>query len=144
MHHIVYVSTAITPISDSYLQELLIRWRASNHRNDITGLLLYSDGQFMQVIEGEAAPLRLLFENIKKDRLHRGLTKLADGPIPQRNFSSWLMGFHVLSPEKFTELAGYVAPNSHALERAFSTTHDAVMRNLFELFAEQAPDVPFR
>lgn len=141
MHHIVYTSTATIPVSETDLETFLARWCDNNARDGVTGILLYSEaeGKFMQVIEGEQAAIRALFGKILHDHRHRGLLKLADGPIPRRSFTSWFMGFKVLTAAAFTQLAGYVDPASPDFPRALATTHDALIRHLLENFAEEVP-----
>lgn len=142
MYHIVYVSTATLPVTELELARFLQRWWANNARDGVTGILLYSEkeGRFMQVIEGEQAAIRTLFAQIERDYRHRDLIKLADGPIPARNFTAWLMGFKVLTTAAFAQLAGYVDPTSPDFQLALATTHDALIGHLLETFsAEPTP-----
>ena len=52
LSHVVYVSTASEPMDDEDLAELLAQSRERNARNDITGMLLYKDSRFIQLLEG--------------------------------------------------------------------------------------------
>ncbi|MFD1872667.1 BLUF domain-containing protein [Hymenobacter bucti] len=110
MHHIIYMSTASWPMTDAELQELLRQAQQGNERLGITGALVYGDGQFMQIMEGEQATLETLYAHLGQDRRHKGLFKLADRPIIERRFSEWSMAFQVVSPAGFEQLVGYVAP----------------------------------
>jgi hypothetical protein len=142
MHHIVYVSTATLPITEADLSGFLERWCENNARDGVTGLLLYaaSGERFIQVIEGEEAPLRTLFGKIQQDYRHRDLVKLADGAIPGRHFTAWLMGFKVLTTEAFAQLAGYVEPASPHFQAALATTHDPLVRHLLDNFLTDRPE----
>lgn len=139
MYHIVYVSSATVPVPEAELETLLARWRHNNARDGVTGILLYSESEarFMQVIEGEETVIRALFTKIKQDYRHRSILKLADGPITQRSFTSWLMGFRVLSATAFAQLAGYIDPDSPNFQQTLASTHDAFMQNLLALFASE-------
>jgi len=142
MHHIVYISTASLPVTELDLERFLRAWCHNNARDGVTGILLYSEdeGRFMQVIEGEKAAILTLFAKIERDYLHRNLVKLADGPIPRRNFTAWLMGFKVLTTAAFAQLAGYVDPTGPDFQVALATTHDALIRHLLDTFTtETAP-----
>lgn len=110
MHHIIYMSTASWPMTDAELKELLRQAQQGNERLGITGALVYGDGQFMQIMEGEQAALEDLYARLGQDRRHKGLFKLADRPITERRFSEWSMAFQVVSPTDFEQLVGYVAP----------------------------------
>jgi hypothetical protein len=139
MYHIVYISSATAPVSEAELEAYLQRWRQNNERDGITGLLLYSqpEQRFMQLIEGEEEPLRRLFALILQDHRHRDLLKLADGPIAQRAFRDWLMGFEVLSTAAFTQLAGYVDPESAAFQQALQASQDELLHELLGQFLSQ-------
>jgi len=67
MFHLVYVSSAVEPFSKTELVELLHVARANNERLGITGMLLYRDGNFMQVLEGEEPVVRDLYARIERD-----------------------------------------------------------------------------
>lgn len=97
-------------MTEADLAELLAQAQRGNAQRGITGALVYGDGQFMQIMEGEQATLEALYAHIKQDRRHTGLFKLADRPIEARRFAEWSMAFQVVSPAAFQQLAGYVEP----------------------------------
>ena len=107
LHSLLYVSSATTPFSSAQLEDLLRVARANNMRLDITGMLLYKDGNFMQVLEGEAAAVKALFAKIAVDPRHSGAIVLLDGPTPVRAFSEWSMGFRDLRAGGATDISGY-------------------------------------
>jgi len=139
MHQIVYISEATTPVSETLLLEYLHHWGESNARAGVTGILLYSqqEHRFMQLIEGEQAIIQQLFNKIEQDIRHGSVLKLADGPIAQRHFSAWLMGFPVVSAAAFKQLAGYLNPTGPAFKRALATTHDDLVRALLASFVTE-------
>lgn len=108
LHHLVYQSTATWPMYEQELEKLLKQARDWNMRHQLTGVLLYSYSNIMQVLEGPEDEVFHIFEKIECDARHRNVLKLADGPIQQRNFSQWSMGFKSVAPEDFTHLAGYL------------------------------------
>lgn len=116
MHHIIYMSTASWPMTDAELEDLLRQAQQGNERAGITGALVYGDGQFMQIMEGEQAVLEDLYTHLGQDRRHKGLFKFADRAIPARRFAEWSMGFQAVSPATFEQLLGYVAPAQLALQ----------------------------
>jgi hypothetical protein len=116
MHRIIYLSWASTPLTIGQLQELLAASRQRNAALAITGLLLYGNGCFMQVLEGEEAVVRALYEQIKRDTRHRYVTAYADKPIPQRAFAEWAMAFEALTPQQVDGATGYIAPTEVVLD----------------------------
>ncbi len=93
LQQIVYISSSVKLATDAELLELLEQSRERNLQFDITGMLLYRDGLFIQAIEGVEKPLRTLFSNIQRDPRHTGLKTLVDREIIKRDFHSWSMGF---------------------------------------------------
>ena len=69
------------------LLELLAVARRNNPRAGVTGQLLYKDGNFMQLIEGDEAAVRALFARIERDPRHGGVIVLLDHVVPEREFS---------------------------------------------------------
>lgn len=93
MLSLVYVSNAVQPLSAAELRELLACSRAHNLRDGLTGLLLYRDGYFLQVLEGPRAAVRQTFGRIERDRRHHHLCLLDERPIVRRVFGEWSMAF---------------------------------------------------
>lgn len=119
LYHLVYQSCATTPFSEVELQALLRQSQAWNAAHALTGVLLYCEGDILQVLEGPREEVQGIFANIERDYRHRDVTKLADGPIARRSFADWSMGFAVVSPADYRHLSGY-----HALENADTLIHD--------------------
>ena len=61
MHQVVYASAAVEAFSEVQLVQLLARARTNNERLGVTGLLLYDEGSFLQVLEGDAKVIELLY-----------------------------------------------------------------------------------
>ena len=95
LYSLVYVSTATRLLAMDDIDRLLEKARQRNLDQDVTGVLLYSDGNFMQCLEGPAARLASVFETIKADSLHFGIIDLVREPIKSREFSEWSMAFRV-------------------------------------------------
>lgn len=94
---ITYVSSAKEIFTQEKLWELLRRARDANAQHDITGMLLYKDGSFIQAIEGPPDAIGRLYDNICADQTHHLMIKLIDDPISERAFADWSMGFQNLS-----------------------------------------------
>lgn len=90
---LVYVSSATSLMSEQDLETLLLNARTLNLQNDLTGILLYNEGSFIQCLEGPERPLLDTYERIQCSRGHTDITEMFRGPIAHRSFSSWDMGF---------------------------------------------------
>lgn len=80
-------------MSHEELKNLLIQSREKNKTLDITGMLLYREGTFMQIIEGEKKNVVELYDTILRDERHHGILEVLTGEITERNFEDWSMGF---------------------------------------------------
>ncbi|SHJ85749.1 Sensors of blue-light using FAD [Hymenobacter daecheongensis DSM 21074] len=108
LHKIIYRSAAVRPFSPEQLRELLHAARRYNHAARISGLLLYAEGHFLQVLEGEPAAVQALYQRILADPRHTHVTTTFDGPVPQRAFPDWSMGFAGDGGAATTYIVGYV------------------------------------
>ncbi len=98
MFRIIYFSKETAKLPDSGIMELLVQSRSRNLRLEITGMLLYMHGTFLQVIEGPEAAVKRVFESIRADPRHDRLIVLAEEPVTSRDFPNWLMGFEPIDP----------------------------------------------
>lgn len=96
VHSILYWSRAVQPMTDGALLELLSVARAANAKAGLTGMLLYKDGCFLQLLEGYMKELDQVFERIEADSRHTSLTVLRTEYGP-RQFTGWTMGFRNLT-----------------------------------------------
>ncbi len=92
-----YVSTSNPDLSDTDITHLMDYVRAHNCLLDITGILIYSDGNFLQVIEGNKETVKGIFEKIKKDLRHYNIIKILDKEIDGSSFSDYHSSFTVIS-----------------------------------------------
>ena len=93
LYYLVYVSSATQLMEETDLAELLGQARENNARDNITGMLLYKDGGFMQAIEGEEEVVLRLHDKILKDSRHKNIINLIEGALEERQFSQWSMAF---------------------------------------------------
>ena len=106
--HLIYVSTAITLYDDVELDKMLESAVRHNAPQQVTGMLLYGDGNFMQVIEGEGAAIDETYGRIVKDPRHKHILLLEHGPTEGRQFSQWNMGFRRLDRSDTATHPAYV------------------------------------
>jgi len=99
MYMVVYISSAAKLFTDQELEELLAKARAKNGSLDVTGMLLYKGGNFMQILEGPKEAVLPLVERIERDPRHLGFQRLLQQDKDLREFSEWEMGFQKLDGE---------------------------------------------
>ena len=100
MYYLIYISSATELMDETELMALLNSSRKNNKRNDITGMMLYKSGNFMQMLEGEKVVILSLFEKIKQDRRHKNIVEIFSGEELERCFQEWSMGFHNMDKEQ--------------------------------------------
>lgn len=91
LRQIVYISAARPGFEPRDLQEIFAAAAAANAQRAITGLLLYRDLEFMQVLEGPPPEIEALYRAICRDPRHTTIIKLLDREIPEREFPDWAM-----------------------------------------------------
>lgn len=116
MQYLIYVSSATQHFSEEDLKELLVISRRNNTAQGITGMLLYAEDNFIQVIEGDSEAVDALYSRISKDPRHNSISVLLRGEIQTRNFSQWSMGFKSISMKDYTELTGFKSLHSIDLD----------------------------
>ena len=121
MFSLVYSSTTDHDWSQDELLQLLTWSREWNVRHGVTGLLLYRDCVFMQLLEGDEETVRSLFARIRADRRHQDVNLMWTTETPARRFADWTMAFRELREHPVPD-AGYngalnVAPDSQRSRR---------------------------
>src|SRR5665647_1617456 len=91
MYHLIYASSASKPFSQLELDDLLTKARQNNIRLGITGMLIYRDGNFIQLLEGEKDVVKKLYEIIRKDTRLNDSTIINETEVAERQFSDWTM-----------------------------------------------------
>ncbi len=102
-----YVSSATELLGSADLVRLLAQSREANERRDITGMLLYRDGNILQCLEGPEDRVREAYDAISRDPRHGGVITLLEEEVAERSFPDWSMGFKDLSPVEGDGLTGF-------------------------------------
>lgn len=91
MKRLIYLSSAWDQFQPGELASLLDVARRNNIREGLTGLLLYHDGSFMQVLEGDGEAVDRIFRTIRKDGRHNRVLVLSQTEGVTRLFPDWAM-----------------------------------------------------
>ena len=92
-HVICYVSTATEELKTEELQEFLKQWEDRNNKNDIKGILLFSDGHFFQVLEGEKVQVLELYERVKNDPRHRDIIQVLGKDVEKGSMDHYITDY---------------------------------------------------
>jgi len=106
VYRLVYTSKAASELHDGDLRQILRSARANNAPLDISGLLLFHERSFFQVLEGAEERVEALFEKISKDMRHDYVKRLFADEVPKRLFGDWSMAYCALTPEEQGRLVG--------------------------------------
>ena len=104
---IVYVSYASHKMTAEELKEILEVARDKNKELNVTGMLLYRDGFFIQALEGEEKVVDDLFNDIATDERHKNVLVVYKNHVTTRTFTDWSMGFNKLEDHHLEDLDGY-------------------------------------
>ena len=92
MHRIVYVSDVGRKLSDGDLEQIVDTARRNNAKEGLTGVLIFYEDRFFQVLEGDEEAVRSVYESIEKDPRHDDMVKIIEEGIAERSFGDWSMG----------------------------------------------------
>lgn len=104
---LLYISAGTREFTESELEEILAVARSNNEALNVTGMLLYHQGSFIQALEGEQSVVESLYQKIGTDKRHLETRVLYRGDIPDRNFKSWSMGFYRSKQSNEDNLDGF-------------------------------------
>lgn len=92
-HAIAYVSTANSKLNEEDVAILFEQVNKFNAHNDLTGVLLYAETNFFQLIEGEEEVVKSLYSQIEKDLRHKDIIKFVDKPVDNPAFDGYISRF---------------------------------------------------
>ncbi len=101
---LVYASRQAVEFDGLRLVSLLYTARDRNVALGITGVLLYSNGLFVQCLEGPPENVDAIYAKICVDPRHRELVVLQSVDTDERHFESWMMGCARVSDYQALEL----------------------------------------
>lgn len=97
LERIVYQSTASQEFGSLALFQLLTQAQLRNSQLQITGHLLFFNGQFTQCFEGPPESVEQLWQSIQRDKRHKNIELLVRHPSQARRFPEWSIAFSTSS-----------------------------------------------
>jgi hypothetical protein len=132
LYQLIYMSGATRELKEMELARLLLATRSANAARDVSGILLYDAGSFLQVLEGECEVVEKLYERIKKDPRHARVRTLLQRTVEKRQFNDWSMGF-----VDIRQIAGGLPGYSDFLAaHRLATPADTLVMNVLSNFSE--------
>lgn len=108
-YQVIYSSVSSTPLEIDDLEDILESAQIANASEGITGALVYVDGHFLQVLEGEQKSVEDLMRRIVKDLRHEAVDVLHAGEVAEATFRDWQMAYVSATPEQIAVWAGLPA-----------------------------------
>ena len=89
---LMYASRAVPAIDQEELVAILRKSKANNPALGVTGVLCFSEGIFLQVLEGGRSAVNQLYNRVAADTSHTSVELLCYEEIGERRFAGWSMG----------------------------------------------------
>ncbi|NJL08328.1 MAG: BLUF domain-containing protein [Methylacidiphilales bacterium] len=136
MIQITYISRATEPLSAENLLTLLQQCLPNNASHGVTGMLLYGNETFLQVLEGDEKAVNDLFDIIRKDPRHTDIQVLRRGPIDRRQYSEWSMGFKRISDQALHNIEGLRNFGERDFNFDYLVQHDNIVEVLMDHYRQ--------
>lgn len=108
LYSVIYASSATKVMVEAELMDILEVSRRKNAEREITGILLYFEGSFLQLLEGPRPAIEELMATIARDDRHGNIIRLVAEPMTQRSFPQWSMGFQRVDSSRVeTDIPGF-------------------------------------
>ena len=91
LSRMIYVSTAVGPVTTAVTGTILRSAQAHNAANGITGVLCQGRGVYLQVLEGERSKVDALYARITLDKRHHQVVLRQQEDISRRRYGKWAM-----------------------------------------------------
>jgi hypothetical protein len=108
-YQILYASVSTTPMQADELEDLLEHAQGRNASQGITGALVYVEGRFLQVLEGDKTRVHALMQTISDDLRHEHVSILQAGEVPAAAFADWTMAYVSATAAEVAAWAGLSA-----------------------------------
>jgi hypothetical protein len=132
LFQLIYASKATRLFAEVDLRILLSSSRKRNEAEGITGILVYADGSFLQVLEGPKEAVLETFERITRDTRHKRVIRLARRDTEDRSFPGWSMAFRLAQSKE--------VPGLQDLAKLSQPEQETVAHKLVASFARRVQD----
>jgi len=140
-YRLVYSSAATAEMERSDLTRMLEESRLRNVKRGITGVLLFADGVFLQVLEGARDDVEDLMASLRRDPRHRDIKVILEEEVETGAFPTWRMAY--LSPRAEVVAAWAGLEGATSIESVLATLRSdpnrvpAVLTGIVEALASR-------
>jgi len=106
MLQIAYTSVATDAFGPGEIFKIIETSNRNNAKVDVTGFLMFKDGRFLQILEGDHEALNTLMRVIERDERHHSIETVAREEVSQRLFPNWRMK-RFIQPNTPSDLAEF-------------------------------------
>lgn len=131
LSRMLYVSTAVGPVTTAVTGTILRSAQAYNAANGITGVLCQGRGVYLQVLEGERSKVQALYARIELDKRHQQVVLRRQEDISRRLYGKWAMAHVDMAHLTDTEAASQHPP----VFDPYTVTAEEVMAKINSLIA---------
>lgn len=93
IHQLIYISRSDKDMTVQDVNRLVDSARERNKKNNVTGMLLYRGGFFLQYLEGDVFDVSYTFKKIRDDRRHKNVKLILSQNSNERIFPTWSMNY---------------------------------------------------
>lgn len=115
IYQLIYASSMRSGMGEKTVQKIAVQSRERNLEHGITGLLLFSKGIVLQVIEGERFDVEALQRQILRDTRHRDVFVVAERETDKREFEDMPMAFKSITSAKGHKLLKQLTKTAESL-----------------------------
>ncbi len=134
MLQIIYKSKASVPFAQPELHALLRIAQTHNRSKGITGMLVYHNGCFLQLLEGEEQVVLGLMTHIAADKRHHQLKIISQDMVTAREYDGWTMGFIDTADPRVRAYAGFQSACMNLDVLALNAVRAKIVLNSFRSF----------
>lgn len=127
---LVYISAVAIPRGQGHFRaemaDIMAACERYNPQANVTGLLVYDRGRFVQLLEGPKAAVEDIYARICNDTRHTEVTLLLNEPASERLFDDWAMAFANAgdAPLPVAASSGWLELDRDALLARITDAHD--------------------
>jgi len=115
LFQVVYHSISLTD-SDGE-REILKTSRLNNKKNNSSGCLISSNGEFLQILEGPRPVIMDLIDLIQTDNRHKEFTIMKMCIIKERMFENWMMASFEADERTFMQILSSYCESDNETEK---------------------------
>lgn len=115
LFQVVYHSISLTDTAGE--KEILKTSRLNNAKRSISGCLISSNGEFLQILEGSRPVIMDLINSIQADNRHKEFSIMKMCMIKERMFENWTMASYEADEQTFMQILASYCESDNETEK---------------------------